>query len=68
MVMTTKSAAPGTVRVKVLRAEFLLAGAVLPAVDDVVELDVDDARRLARAGKVELLAADSSGVEHGTSV
>jgi hypothetical protein len=67
MVMTTKPPAPQIVRVKVLQATFMLAGTVLPEVGAVVELDVDDARRLARAHKIELLGA-SDIPSDGTSV
>lgn len=54
MAMTTKTPEPASVRVRVLRAKFCIAGR--PAeVGELVALVLHDARRLADAGHVEIL-------------
>lgn len=52
-VMTTKQMSPPDVRVKVLRAKFLVDGGRLVAVDEIVTLPAHEATRLEAAGHVE---------------
>jgi hypothetical protein len=51
--MTTKQMSPPDVRVKVLRAKFLVDGGRLVAVDEIVTLPAHEATRLEAAGHVE---------------
>lgn len=54
MAMTTKTPEPASVRVRVLRMKFCIAGR--PAeVGEIVTLALHDARRLETAGHVEIL-------------